>query len=148
MLGPVTSLLPPVRPIGVTFARTSTGASWPSPTSVSAGRSRSSRASTFQVSWWSSSPTTSAQSTILDGTIAPVLALLELFDQGVTVIDPVVRLARAQLSNPQFSRLTGLSGGPVFNLTAGRLAGIVVRGGMQGAFATMRYLASPTSPRS
>jgi hypothetical protein len=80
------------------------------------------------------------QSAITDDKIAPVFALLEFEDRGAAPEDPVVRMAWAQFTKPQFSRLTGLSGAPVFNFTTGRLAGVVVRGGMQDEFATLRYI--------
>jgi hypothetical protein len=80
------------------------------------------------------------QSTILDETIAPVFALLEFEDRGAMAADPVLRVARARFANPEFSRLTGLSGSPVFDITTSRLTGLVVRGGMSDADASIRYV--------
>lgn len=80
------------------------------------------------------------QSEITENTIAPVFAYLEFEDRGIFGADPVLRQAIAQFSNPEFSRVTGLSGAPVFNLTRGKLSGIVVRGSMDGAFAKITYV--------
>jgi hypothetical protein len=56
---------------------------------------------------------------------------LELDDAGYSGFDPVLRTATAEYNNPDFSSITGLSGSPVFNVTQNKLAGMIVRGGLQ-----------------
>ena len=61
--------------------------------------------------------------------ISPVYCRLELSDAGPTS-DPFLRNGAAQVADPEFSSVTGISGSPVFNLSRNRLCGVVFRGGL------------------
>jgi hypothetical protein len=62
-----------------------------------------------------------------DGNIA--LCRLPLRDAGPTH-DPLLRRAIAQYESTEFQQIAGMSGSPVFDLTANALCGMVVRGGL------------------
>jgi hypothetical protein len=64
---------------------------------------------------------------------------LDFQDVGVTS-DPFLRHAVAWFPSPAFSRVTGISGAPVFDLTANALCGMVIRGGMNGKRCEIRYV--------
>jgi hypothetical protein len=81
-----------------------------------------------------------ASSTIGDETITAVFALLDFIDNGAEPADPTLRRASANFENLEFDQLTGLSGSPVFNVTEGKLCGVMVRGGLNGGRAVMRYV--------
>lgn len=72
--------------------------------------------------------------------IAPVFALLDFADEGPSRFDPALRQASAKFLKPDFQSLTGLSGSPVFNRTARRLCGVVVRGTLNQDHGTIRYI--------
>jgi hypothetical protein len=65
---------------------------------------------------------------------------LEFHEVVPTTSDPVLRTAEALYDRPEFANLTGISGAPVFDITANALCGMVVRGGMQGNRATVQYI--------
>jgi hypothetical protein len=67
-------------------------------------------------------------------------ARLHFQDVGHYKGDPVLCEARTKITNPDITNLDGLSGGPVFNLTQGRLCGMALRGGIVGGDATLFYL--------
>ena len=71
-----------------------------------------------------------------DGHIA--LCLLPLRDRGVTN-DPLLRWASARYEGTEFQTITGMSGAPVFDLTAGALCGMVMRGTFQNGLCEVRY---------
>lgn len=79
-------------------------------------------------------------STIGDEVITPVFARFEFVDVGPLHADPVLREARGTIDADGISRLTGLSGSPVFNATQKRLAGIVVRGHISNGAAIIKYV--------
>ena len=66
---------------------------------------------------------------------------LQFTEIGDTSSDPFLRKAVATYPNHDFSSFDGISGSPVFDETAGRLCGMVARGGLSddGA-ATIMYL--------
>jgi hypothetical protein len=64
--------------------------------------------------------------------VSPVFCLLEFRDCGATSPDPLLREAYAEFHEPQFSSVTGISGSPVYNSTANKLCGMVVRGALAG----------------
>jgi hypothetical protein len=64
---------------------------------------------------------------------------LEFTDTGPSS-DPTLRQARALYEAPQFDSVTGLSGAPVFNEVSQTLCGMVVRGGIEEDFCTIRYI--------
>lgn len=80
------------------------------------------------------------QSVIGDNVIAPVFGLLEFTDRGSTLPDPTLREAAAHFEDPDFERLTGLSGSPVFNVTRRRLCGVVARGNLNEGAAVIWYI--------
>ena len=80
------------------------------------------------------------QSSIADETISARFALLEFSDHGPSCADPVLREAIAKFDTQSFSRLTGLSGSPVFNRTKRCLCGMAVRGVLHKDVAIMRYI--------
>jgi hypothetical protein len=51
-----------------------------------------------------------------------------------------MRRGFAQFLQPEFTEITGVSGSPVFNLTANRLCGMVLRGGMNGNFCNVYFM--------
>jgi hypothetical protein len=57
------------------------------------------------------------------------LCRLTLNDAGVTT-DPILRRATAVYLDIEFEAILGMSGSPVFDLTANKLCGMVVRGGL------------------
>ena len=65
---------------------------------------------------------------------------LEYFDATMTTRDAVLRAASAEFRDPPFTSITGISGSPVYDKTAGRLCGMVVRGGMTGAKSDIRFV--------
>ena len=65
---------------------------------------------------------------------------LEFHDYGNCRFDPVLHEARSKFDKPQFDSVDGISGAPVFNVTKGKLCGMVLRGGMNGADCTIYYL--------
>lgn len=50
------------------------------------------------------------------------------------------RQAETEFLAPAFSSITGISGSPVFDKTAGKLCGMVVRGGMVGKNSCIRFI--------
>jgi hypothetical protein len=78
--------------------------------------------------------------TIGEGGIRPVFALLEFTDSGASSFDPTLRKAVARFDNADVTSLTGISGAPVFDATTNRLAGVAVRGSMVDRDATMYYV--------
>lgn len=79
-------------------------------------------------------------SSINDTNIVPVYGRFDFTDTGPSRADPVLREASAKFDIDGLTRLTGLSGAPVFNLTQGRLCGFVVRGGLHSGEAIIRYV--------
>jgi hypothetical protein len=77
---------------------------------------------------------------IEDRAIAPQFCLLEFSDQGALSEDPTLRQAFGKYKAPEFGDIVGISGAPVFNVTANALCGMVVRGGMQGDTCTISYI--------
>jgi hypothetical protein len=77
---------------------------------------------------------------IEDRTITPQFCVLEFSDQGALSEDPTLRQAIGKYKAPEFGDIVGISGAPVFNLTANALCGMVVRGGMQGDTCTISYI--------
>jgi hypothetical protein len=65
---------------------------------------------------------------------------LEYADTTLTTHDAVLREAQAGFLAPEFSSITGISGSPVYDKTAGALCGMVVRGGMTGAKSIIRFI--------
>jgi hypothetical protein len=57
---------------------------------------------------------------------------LEFTDVGLGTSDPTLRTGTSEYKEPEFQSITGISGSPVFGLTANALCGMVVRGGMTG----------------
>ena len=80
------------------------------------------------------------ESNISPERIAPMFGLLELLDAGAYEHDAAVRKAKAILESDNIRSVTGMSGSPVFNVTKGILAGVVVRGGMTGREVNMYYV--------
>jgi hypothetical protein len=64
---------------------------------------------------------------------------LEFIDIGRYPSDPFLRQASAAYLTNDFDNLVGISGSPVYNLTAGKLCGMVCRGGMTGRRANILY---------
>jgi hypothetical protein len=75
-----------------------------------------------------------------DRTIAPQFCVLEFSDQGALSGDPTLRQAIGKYAAPPFGDIVGISGSPVFNITANALCGMVVRGGMQEDTCTISYI--------
>ncbi len=85
-------------------------------------------------------------------------AELHLFDIGSSPIDVTLRCAQALSSLSTIGSISGISGGPVYNVTKGRLAGIIVRGGTPSQhevlihyidiFDVLQFLVSTRSPNS
>jgi hypothetical protein len=46
----------------------------------------------------------------------------------------------AEFLAPAFSSVIGISGSPIYDKTAGKLCGMVVRGGMNGAKSDIRFI--------
>jgi hypothetical protein len=65
---------------------------------------------------------------------------LEYADTTLTTYDAILREAIAEFLAPAFSSVTGISGSPVYDKTAGALCGMVVRGGMTGAKSNIRFI--------
>jgi hypothetical protein len=65
---------------------------------------------------------------------------LEYADTTLTTHDAILREAKAEFLAPAFSSITGISGSPVYDKTAGALCGMVVRGGMTGAKSNIRFI--------
>lgn len=73
--------------------------------------------------------------------IVPVFCKLEFEDIGAKSNDVTLREGLARFENFPYSRLTGISGSPVFNLTKRRLCGVVVRAGIDNSgFAHLHYV--------
>jgi hypothetical protein len=72
--------------------------------------------------------------------VAAVFCLLEFQDCGVTSADPLLREAYAEFHEPQFSSVIGISGSPVYNATANKLCGMVVRGVLSGRACRLWYI--------
>jgi hypothetical protein len=53
---------------------------------------------------------------------------LEFTDVGLGTSDPTLRTGLAEFKDPEFKSITGISGSPVFDITANALCGMVVRG--------------------
>jgi hypothetical protein len=79
-------------------------------------------------------------SEITETELAPQFCQLEFTDNGATKSDPTLRHAISEFANPDFTKITGLSGSPVFDITANALCGMVVRGGMSGNECNLRYV--------
>jgi hypothetical protein len=71
-----------------------------------------------------------------DGNIG--LCVLPLRDRGTTS-DPLLRRASARYGEAEFQTITGMSGAPVFDLTARVLCGMVMRGSFQNGLCEVRY---------
>jgi hypothetical protein len=71
-----------------------------------------------------------------DGLLAP--CCLPVRDRGV-YSDPTLRRASAGYGGAGFQSITGMSGAPVFDITANALCGMVVRGGMTENTYTILY---------
>nr|WP_294546009.1 hypothetical protein [uncultured Rhodopila sp.] len=80
------------------------------------------------------------QSAILEPDIAAGFAILEYQDGGAASFDPLLRSAVAEFAWPAFGRVTGLSGAPVYDVTANALCGVVMRGTMTGRKSTIHFL--------
>ena len=65
---------------------------------------------------------------------------LEYTDTTLTTHDATLREAKAEFSTLVFSSITGISGSPVYDKTAGMLCGMVVRGGMVGKKSHIRFI--------
>jgi len=65
---------------------------------------------------------------------------LEYTDTTLTTPDAILREAKAEFAAPAFSSVTGISGSPVYDKTAGALCGMVVRGGMSGKKSSIRFI--------
>jgi hypothetical protein len=65
----------------------------------------------------------------IDEKINAVSCLLEFQDDGSADHDATLRRAIAELDKPEFERVTGLSGAPVFDATTNKLCGMVTRAG-------------------
>lgn len=65
---------------------------------------------------------------------------LEFRNLGDISADPFIRLAVATYAGHNFTRLTGISGAPVFDETANRLCGMVTRAGLKDGAARMWYI--------
>jgi hypothetical protein len=72
--------------------------------------------------------------------VSPVFCLLEFRDCGATSGDPLLREAYAEFHEPEFSSVTGISGSPVYNSTANKLCGMVVRGALTGRACRLWYI--------
>ncbi len=67
-------------------------------------------------------------------------AILEFTDKGPRS-DPFLRDAAAVIDPPpEFDRLTGLSGAPVYNMSQSALCGMAMRGGMSGTKLSVIYM--------
>ncbi len=80
------------------------------------------------------------QSAIVEPDIIAGFAILEYQDAGVANFDPMLRSAVAEFARPAFSRVTGLSGAPVYDMTANALCGMVVRGSMAHRKSVIHFL--------
>ena len=80
------------------------------------------------------------QSTTFEPDITAGFSILEYQDEGVASFDPILRTAVAEFSRPAFARVTGLSGAPVYDVTANALCGIVIRGCMIEKKSTIHFL--------
>jgi hypothetical protein len=65
---------------------------------------------------------------------------LEYCDTTSVTYDAILRNANAEFPAPAFSSVTGISGSPVYDRTAGALCGMVVRGGMVGAKSAIHFI--------
>ncbi len=81
-----------------------------------------------------------SKSQIIPPDITMGFCQLEFHDTGPCMFDPFLRQAVAQFRQPEFNDVTGISGSPVFDKTAGRLCGMVVRGGMIGDKCRIFYM--------
>ena len=78
--------------------------------------------------------------TVIDGhDISVSWGRIEFLDVG-SGSDPVLRRAVAEFRAPEFTNVLGISGGPVWSKTTGKLCGMVVRGGTDGALWTIHYI--------
>ena len=68
--------------------------------------------------------------TIDGGKISPTFGLIEFTERGPSGFDMALRKAEGAYVDPQWVSLTGFSGAPVFDVTAKRLCGMVVRATM------------------
>jgi hypothetical protein len=62
--------------------------------------------------------------------ISPTFGLIEFTERGPSGFDMALRKAEGAYVNPPWRSLTGFSGAPVFDITAKRLCGMVVRATM------------------
>jgi hypothetical protein len=79
-------------------------------------------------------------SSIGEDKIAPIYCVLQMVDDTPEMRDPTLRRAVGHFVKPKFSDILGLSGSPVFNVTAQALCGLVVRGGMSGDVCTLWFV--------
>lgn len=70
------------------------------------------------------------KSTIVPPDIDMGYCQLQATDVGTSESDPLLRKAIALYLQPQFTSVTGISGAPVFDVTANALCGMVMRAGM------------------
>ncbi len=80
------------------------------------------------------------QSAILAPDITAGFAILEFQDAGAASFDPLLRTAVAEFARPAFERVTGLSGSPVYDLTANGFCGVVMRGSMSGRKSIIHFM--------
>jgi hypothetical protein len=65
---------------------------------------------------------------------------LEYGDTTTATRDAVLREAKAEFLAPAFNSITGISGSPVYDKTARKLCGMVMRGGMNGTKSNIRFI--------
>jgi hypothetical protein len=71
--------------------------------------------------------------------MATLLSACYLCEIEVVTNDPLLRRASARYEGTEFQTITGMSGAPVFDLTAGALCGMVMRGTFQNGLCEVRY---------
>ena len=80
------------------------------------------------------------KSEIIPPDITVGFCVLEFVDAGTPVSDPFLRQGVAEIREPEFTRITGLSGSPVFDETANGLCGMVMRGAIEGNSCQIYYI--------
>jgi hypothetical protein len=71
-------------------------------------------------------------SKIVEPGIYAGFCVMQFTDSGTYGPDPMLRQGLATYLDPNFDRITGMSGAPVFNRDNGCYAGMLVRGGLSG----------------
>jgi hypothetical protein len=73
-----------------------------------------------------------------------VIRILLGLERGLVVVaiaeDTILRQAYAEFANPEFTKIIGLSGSPVFNASCNKLVGMAVRGALTGKRGTLWYI--------